>query len=127
MAAAELEQVRKLLTAVPFDAAQPVAAARAGIDALGDSFVIPAGVKSNRWSWAARRGAVDADVNGPVLLYLHGGGYVIGSPKSHRHVTGLLAQRSDGVVLRSTTAGAGGAVPRGAGRCAARLARMPAA
>jgi monoterpene epsilon-lactone hydrolase len=99
MAAAELEQVRKLLTAVPFNAAQPVAAARAGIDSLGDSFVIPAGVKVESVELGgtpAQR--LTADGNGPVLLYLHGGGYVIGSSKSHHHVTGLLAQQMKGVV-----------------------------
>lgn len=35
----------------------------------------------------------------PVLLYFHGGGYVIGSPLSHRHVTGKLALSSDACVL----------------------------
>jgi acetyl esterase/lipase len=34
-----------------------------------------------------------------VLLYFHGGGYVIGSPLSHRHVTGQLALVSKACVL----------------------------
>jgi hypothetical protein len=43
MASAEFERLRKQLTAVPFDAAQSLAAARAGIDALGDLYAIPDG------------------------------------------------------------------------------------
>lgn len=35
----------------------------------------------------------------PVLLYFHGGGYIIGSPLSHRHVTGRLALASNACVL----------------------------
>lgn len=30
-------------------------------------------------------------VPGRVVLYLHGGGYVIGSPRSHRHLAGAIA------------------------------------
>jgi acetyl esterase/lipase len=78
------------LTAVPFDAAQSLTDARAGIDALGDSYAVPDGVKIE----STELGGTPAerltfDDNGPVVLYLHGGGYVIGSPKSHRHVTGF--------------------------------------
>ena len=100
MASAELERLRMQLTAVPFDAAQSLTDARAGIDALGDSYAVPDGVKIE----STELGGTPAerltfDDNGPVVLYLHGGGYVIGSPKSHRHVTGLLAQLIKGVVI----------------------------
>ena len=36
--------------------------------------------------------------SGPVLLYFHGGGYVTGSAKSHRHVGSFLAAKLNGVV-----------------------------
>lgn len=36
--------------------------------------------------------SVGAAPNTPVLLYLHGGGYCIGSPKSHRNVVARLAK-----------------------------------
>ncbi|MFC3637912.1 alpha/beta hydrolase [Camelimonas fluminis] len=36
---------------------------------------------------------------GPCVLYLHGGGYVIGSPHSHRHLTSRLAQLLEGEVF----------------------------
>jgi len=99
MASAELDQVLRLFAAAPFDPERPVATARAGIDALGETFAPPPDVAietvelGNR---PAERSIARAD--GPVVLYLHGGGYVIGSPKSHRHATALLAQQIDGVV-----------------------------
>jgi acetyl esterase/lipase len=40
-----------------------------------------------------------ADPAGPTVLYLHGGGYVIGSLKSHRHLAGLLAKEARGTVI----------------------------
>lgn len=36
---------------------------------------------------------------GPRVLYLHGGGYCIGSSRSHRHVTARLAQELSGEVF----------------------------
>ena len=36
--------------------------------------------------------------SGPVTMYFHGGGYVTGSSKSHRHVCSLLASETNGIV-----------------------------
>ena len=71
---------------------------RARIDALGDFFSVPdnvtveeARVGGIKGEWVrARHARRDA-----ALLYLHGGGYVIGSPKSHRHLAALLSEVSD--------------------------------
>ena len=72
---------------------------RARFDALGellpkapDKFEVEAttigGIKGE---WARTKGSrPDA-----ALLYLHGGGYLIGSPKSHRHMVGALSVESD--------------------------------
>ncbi|WP_417524308.1 alpha/beta hydrolase [Marinovum sp.] len=38
---------------------------------------------------------VDRQRPGPLLLYLHGGGYVFGSPRTHRAMLAHLARRSD--------------------------------
>ena len=70
MASAELERLRVQLTAVPFDAAQSLTDARAGIDALGDSYAVPDGVKVE----STELGGTPAerltfDDNGPVVLY----------------------------------------------------------
>jgi acetyl esterase/lipase len=72
---------------------------RARFDALGellpktsDKFEVEAatigGVKGE---WA-RTNSSRSDA---ALLYLHGGGYLIGSPKSHRHMVGALSVESD--------------------------------
>ena len=37
--------------------------------------------------------AREPSVNSPVLLYLHGGGYIACSPETHRILVGILAQR----------------------------------
>jgi len=47
---------------------------------------VTAGGRAAEWIRAA---GVRADA---VLLYLHGGGYVIGSPRSHRHLAAALAR-----------------------------------
>jgi len=70
---------------------------RARIDALADFFPVPEGAEIEpatiggvKGEWArGRRARRDA-----ALLYLHGGGYVIGSPKSHRHLTAALSEAS---------------------------------
>lgn len=68
---------------------------RARFDALGellpkstDSFEVEtARVGGVKGEWV-RTASSHSDA---ALLYLHGGGYVIGSPKSHRHMVGALA------------------------------------
>src|SRR5690349_6754912 len=74
-----------------------VAEQRARIDTLADFFpvpegaeVMPANVGGVPGEWVrARRVHGDA-----ALLYLHGGGYVIGSPKSHRHLAAAISETS---------------------------------
>jgi epsilon-lactone hydrolase len=62
---------------------------RRDIDARGLAYGLPAGVKVEpvtangvraEWTWT------QGDANDAALLYLHGGGYVIGSLDSHRHL-----------------------------------------
>ena len=74
-----------------------VAEQRARMDGLADFFPVPDGTEiepasiggvSGEWV-RARRTSNDA-----ALLYLHGGGYVIGSPKSHRHLAAALSEAS---------------------------------
>ena len=74
-----------------------MAGRRARMDALADYFPVADGTEVElasvggvRGEWVrARRARRDA-----VLLYLHGGGYVVGSPKSHRHLVAALSEAS---------------------------------
>jgi len=74
-----------------------VADQRARIDTLADFFPVqpgtevePAKIGDIAGEWVrARRTRNDA-----ALLYLHGGGYVIGSPKSHRHLAAAISEAS---------------------------------
>lgn len=74
-----------------------IASQRARMNGLADFFAVPDGTEveqgwageiSGEWVRAkhARRDA--------VLLYLHGGGYVLGSSKSHRHIVAALSEAS---------------------------------
>jgi monoterpene epsilon-lactone hydrolase len=75
-----------------------IAAEREWFDRIGDLFpptqdrfeTEPASAGGIKGEWVRARGArTDA-----ALFYLHGGGYAIGSPKSHRHMTGALSVES---------------------------------
>ncbi|MGN6516276.1 MAG: alpha/beta hydrolase [Rhizomicrobium sp.] len=75
-----------------------IATQRANMDRLAEFFPVPDGTEVEQ-GWAgeisgewvrARRARRDA-----VLLYLHGGGYVLGSSKSHRHLVAALSEASD--------------------------------
>jgi acetyl esterase/lipase len=75
---------------------------REGIDSMGEALPAPPDVTAA----AVDAGGVpsdwvttpDADGNRAVL-YLHGGGYVIGSPKSHRGLMGRLSKATGARVL----------------------------
>ncbi|HWA29794.1 MAG TPA: alpha/beta hydrolase [Rhizomicrobium sp.] len=74
-----------------------IAAQRARMDKLSEFFAVPDGTEVEQ-SWVG-------DVSGTwvrakhahpekVLLYLHGGGYVVGSSTSHRHIIAALSEAS---------------------------------
>jgi acetyl esterase/lipase len=50
------------------------------------------------WPGGERLSAPGADSGGPVILYLHGGGYIACSPETHRSLAGSLAMRVQGQV-----------------------------
>ncbi len=94
---AELQMVRDLLAAAPLfgDPDQPldVVALRGNLDALTASFPLPDGLDRT----GAELAGVPTDFLTPdearpgTLLYLHGGGYVIGSRSSHAGIGAALA------------------------------------
>ena len=83
----EILVIRELIASRP--RATEVAQRRRDIDARGLAFKLPSDVSVEKVSaggvpseWTSTPGAN----RGSVVLYLHGGGYVIGSLDSHRHV-----------------------------------------
>ncbi len=88
MAHAEIETIRAFMAATPTDLS--IAEMRAMYDDMGSQFpaatdavLTPVDAGGVPGEWTATPGAAtDA-----ALLYLHGGGYVIGSIASHRHLT----------------------------------------
>src|SRR4051794_35737154 len=87
MSNGEIETIRELLRARP----RPVGLAerREWLDGLGAAYKLPADIRIE----AAEAGGVPAEWTeapgaepGHVILFLHGGGYVSGSIRSHRHM-----------------------------------------
>src|SRR5580692_11491484 len=55
--------------------------------------VIDAGGRPAEWVLARR------DPVQPVVVYFHGGGYSLGSPRSHRHLASAIGCAADAAVL----------------------------
>ena len=94
MADRGIDVVRAHLAKLPPSDSLTVAERRAQYERAEKAFPTPAEVKVERVSapaapaeWLRPPGAVA----GRVVLYLHGGGYVIGSPRSHRHLAAAIA------------------------------------
>lgn len=95
MASAELKMVIDLLRAQPLPREGSFAERRAALDALAgsappaaDVTCTPCEVAGRPAAWVA---AADAREEG-ALLYLHGGGYCVGSIASHRGLAGDLSR-----------------------------------
>ncbi|TVQ55553.1 MAG: alpha/beta hydrolase [Rhodobacteraceae bacterium] len=75
-------------------AAQDLTGLRAGFEAIAAaSFPSPPGV-SYADEWLGRIAAVRArppGAGGALILYLHGGAFILGSPRTHRHLAAALA------------------------------------
>ena len=83
----EIEVIRKVLEANPRPEGLPERRQR--LDALGEQYPLPADVRVEaadangvKAEWTSTE---DADPQS-VIMYLHGGGYIAGSLKSHRHM-----------------------------------------
>lgn len=94
MADRGIDVVRAHLAKLPPSDSLTVAERRAQYERAEKAFPTPPEVKVERVSapvapaeWLRPPGAVA----GRVVLYLHGGGYVIGSPRSHRHLAAAIA------------------------------------
>jgi len=92
-----IDVVRAHLAKLPPTDSLTVAERRAQYDRAERVFVTPADVAIERVTapvrpaeWLTPPGARAST----VVLYLHGGGYVIGSPRSHRHLAAAVARAS---------------------------------
>jgi epsilon-lactone hydrolase len=91
----EREAVLAFLKSNDAPANQSLAEQRARMDSLATFFPLANGTQSEpatiggiKGEWVRAAGARrDA-----AVLYLHGGGYVVGSPASHRHLAGALSE-----------------------------------
>ena len=102
MADRGIEAVRAHLAKLPPSDTMTTAERRAQYERAEKVFPTPADVKVEHVSaptapaeWLRPPSAVP----GRVVLYLHGGGYVIGSPRSHRHLAAAIATASQAGAL----------------------------
>ena len=94
----EIAGVRAMMAARQPEPGAPVpsiAQRRAAMDAIGEAASLPPGClhePSTIGGVKCERIIPQGTVAGRTLLYLHGGGYVSGSPRSHRPMVARLAQ-----------------------------------
>lgn len=96
----EVERFILRLAQRPTSQVRDLALLREEMETLGANAGVPDGVALSvediagckTWRFAV-------GLNGPLVVYFHGGGYVAGSPGSHRHLCGQLALAIGGVVL----------------------------
>ena len=102
MSQQQLQQIVQMLKARPITGSPSVAEMRAGFEQMAGLFPLDADVKvepvqarSVKAEWVTAPGA-DA---GRAILYLHGGGYVIGSINTHRSLASRISRASKARVL----------------------------
>src|ERR1700733_7017539 len=102
MSRQQLQQLVQMLKAQPIAGHPSVEATRANAEQMGALFPVAADVKCEpvnaggvKAEWVTAPGA-DA---GRAVLYLHGGGYVIGSINTHRDLAGRISSAAKARVL----------------------------
>jgi epsilon-lactone hydrolase len=102
MGSQDIKTVRMLLAAVRGQDQPPLAELRARYDGISAMFSLPDGVtveKIDAGGVPAERLSGSSSLAGRTMLYLHGGGYAIGSPVSHRHVAGALVEAAEATLV----------------------------
>jgi acetyl esterase/lipase len=103
MASQELQTLLQMFSARPVPATPPtLAEQRAGMSAFLGANPLPADVETSKVSAngvPAEWFSIPSSDPARVVLYLHGGGYVIGSNDSHREFTARVARACSGRVL----------------------------
>jgi epsilon-lactone hydrolase len=98
----EIKMVRAFLASLPPFDDLPLAERRTRYDRAKALYPLPAGVAVEAVALggvAAERVTTPASSPERVVLYLHGGGYVMGSADSHRHVAAGIAEAAAATVL----------------------------
>ncbi|MGH9847011.1 MAG: alpha/beta hydrolase [Blastocatellia bacterium] len=102
MSSHEIKQVRELLAYQPDQKTMSLAESRVNFDQQGQQLPLPDGVTIEatiaggvpaQW-FRAKNVHTDA-----AMLYLHGGGYMVGSSTSHRHLIAVLGEAASVAVL----------------------------
>lgn len=83
----------------PLDLADGEAVNRVKYDRFADVFAPAGGVDITPVSLGGIPAERHLAGDGPTVLYLHGGGYTLGSPRSHRHLISRLAADLQGEVF----------------------------
>lgn len=95
MASEDLKNVLAWMAANPAIEELSLEESRSYFNERGQEFPLPEGVtiaSADVGGMTAEWVRADNANNDAVILYLHGGGYVIGSPTSHRHLTSAISQ-----------------------------------
>jgi phosphinothricin tripeptide acetyl hydrolase len=97
-----IKAIRQVLTGMPDMANMSIDEQRAYMDESGRGFLLPPGAAVKREmadgvpaEWVKMPGASED----AAILYLHGGGYAIGSPTSHRHLAAAISGAAGAPVL----------------------------
>jgi monoterpene epsilon-lactone hydrolase len=102
MASEEMQNVRALLATMPNMEDLSIEETRAYFDQMGQNFPLPDGISissADADGWKADWVRTENASQDRAILYLHGGGYIIGSLASHRHLAAALSQASGASVL----------------------------
>jgi epsilon-lactone hydrolase len=102
MASEQLKMVVEMMRAMPQHADAPVEEIRAGLEAMSAVFAPPADLRTERVSagGVAAEWVVTPEARADrVVLYLHGGGYCIGSINTHRDLASRLSRAAQARVL----------------------------
>lgn len=98
----ELKDLLAFLAQQPPAHTMSLADRRALYDRAEKAFPLPEGVTVRPWRSGHLTGdflEVDGSRGGRTILYLHGGGYGIGSSRSHRHLAALIGVEAQASVL----------------------------
>jgi acetyl esterase/lipase len=98
----QLELIVQMLRSRPIDPDATAAELRAGMEQMTQLLSPPPDVRAEGVSVGGRPAdwvTIEGATPDRVVLYLHGGGYVIGSPRTHRELAGRIAREAGARVL----------------------------